>query len=469
MDKRIQLILFSLLIMTTGLFLGCGEEIDEEPLLQWKAKSVVPMSQQHEAIVEAAVDKQDLDTLMEVAGRFYDSGDYRRAADTYLEAQSLYPHDHQVTLMVVDALYNGDRHMECLRVAEQALEGETDFRGRLLWYAGLCQLELLQLDQASATLEEAIGLEEDKANVMADRAELAFLQGDIALAKDYIERVLDLEPDNFRVGGMQAELALMESKPDQLVQALMTDDYLYDLPTDIEERIASSMDQSAQEVANIHRALETVKSPEDPFTYVYQGEEYDLFHEPFTDPLQFQRVGADQLRVKWNAFLPTSDEEFVDYLDQVENRDQLNLILDLRGNGGGVTDSAANMLDALLPEGVTVELEFKVGENYQYYSDNSALTFKKILVLVDGDTASAGEMLALGLQRFHANALIVGQPTFGKGVGQRVFENPMKKFGIAVVNHYWSVDGVRVHETGVQPDILVETHSYEDMLKAAGL
>ena len=136
------------------------------------------------------------------------------------------------------------------------------------------------------------------------------------------------------------------------------------------------------------------------------------------------------------------------------------LILDLRGNPGGYLQSAVGIASYFLPLGKTVVREH-FGENYDeeiYRSSGRELgRFKpeKFVVLVDGGSASASEILAGALQE-HGAATIIGSQTFGKGSVQelvRLDEGSSLKVTIA---RWLTPKGISISEGGLTPDIIVE-------------
>lgn len=91
-------------------------------------------------------------------------------------------------------------------------------------------------------------------------------------------------------------------------------------------------------------------------------------------------------------------------------------IIDLRNNGGGELNSVITMLDALLPEGPIVRIQYKDGTEKVYESDERC--FKDpIVVLTNGNTASASELFVAAL-RDYGNVIVVGETTYGKGTVQ---------------------------------------------------
>jgi len=138
--------------------------------------------------------------------------------------------------------------------------------------------------------------------------------------------------------------------------------------------------------------------------------------------------------------------------------------LDLRDNTGGSTDSANNILNALLPELLISQMIYKDGNVYPYYSDKSMIAFNHIYILVNENTVSASELLTLGLKTFLDNVTIIGQNTYGKGVGQDVFEDRMNKRIYYIVSHYWNVREQNISEVGIIPDIMIQGHELKNYL-----
>lgn len=110
--------------------------------------------------------------------------------------------------------------------------------------------------------------------------------------------------------------------------------------------------------------------------------------------------------------------DFCEALEAVDPGD--DLILDLRGNGGGVVDYALQIADELLTERTlmcTMRMRADQGGRTEIYSEGGGLAADDLIVLVDGGTASAAELLA-GILREAGGAVLVGGTTYGKGQGQ---------------------------------------------------
>ena len=120
-------------------------------------------------------------------------------------------------------------------------------------------------------------------------------------------------------------------------------------------------------------------------------------------------------------FGESSSDEVAKAVAKLKQEGARSFVLDLRGNGGGLLDEAVEITDLFLPAGDTVVVQRERRENVTYTAreadtqDNAPL-----VVLVDAGSASALEIVAGALQD-HDRALVLGDPTFGKGVVQTVY------------------------------------------------
>jgi carboxyl-terminal processing protease len=120
-------------------------------------------------------------------------------------------------------------------------------------------------------------------------------------------------------------------------------------------------------------------------------------------------------------FGETSAEEVAKALTQLKQQGAKSFVLDLRGNGGGLLDQAVDISDLFLPSGQTVVVQReRQGSETFTARDAADQGSAPIVVLVDQASASASEIVAGALQD-HDRALIVGAPTYGKGVVQTIY------------------------------------------------
>lgn len=133
-----------------------------------------------------------------------------------------------------------------------------------------------------------------------------------------------------------------------------------------------------------------------------------------------------------------------------------SLILDLRNNPGGLLDQAVRVADLFLDKGVIVTIRSRTDDDEQAVA-HAPGTFSdlRLLVLVDEGTASAAEILAGALQD-HGRAIIMGQPSYGKGSVQ-TFMNLRDGSGLKLTTaRYYTPRGKSLEGTGITPDVMVE-------------
>ena len=155
-------------------------------------------------------------------------------------------------------------------------------------------------------------------------------------------------------------------------------------------------------------------------------------------------------------FADATADQFREAMDDLEGQGMKALILDLRSNGGGYVDTAVEVADRLVKEGLIVSVKEKHGLSYSY-EDAGDENYLKIpcVLLVDGNTASASEILT-GALKDHGLVTVMGTKTFGKGITQIIL--PLDDgSGVKITNsEYFTPNGDNVHEIGIEPDIEVE-------------
>lgn len=150
----------------------------------------------------------------------------------------------------------------------------------------------------------------------------------------------------------------------------------------------------------------------------------------------------------------TSLNEALDALKE-ENEGKLNgLVLDLRNNPGGLLDAAIDVSDTFITKGLIVYTEGRVENANQKFSakPNDRLKGAPLVVLVNGGSASASEIVAGALQD-HSRAIIVGTKTFGKGSVQTVMPLSNDTAVKMTTARYFTPAGRSIQAEGIVPDI----------------
>jgi len=160
------------------------------------------------------------------------------------------------------------------------------------------------------------------------------------------------------------------------------------------------------------------------------------------------------------SFDADSANLFRNAMQQFVNSGSNKLLLDLRGNPGGYLDSAVDMASWFLPEGKTVVTE-DYGDNkapdvyrskgYNIFSNKNL----KFVILIDGGSASASEILA-GAMQDNGIAKLVGSQSFGKGSVQEVTNVTPDTLLKITVAKWLTPDGTSISEKGLTPDYPVE-------------
>ncbi|MBV8887719.1 MAG: S41 family peptidase [Chroococcidiopsidaceae cyanobacterium CP_BM_RX_35] len=141
-------------------------------------------------------------------------------------------------------------------------------------------------------------------------------------------------------------------------------------------------------------------------------------------------------------------------------------VLDLRGDPGGLLDSSVAIARMWLDNGAIVRTVDRVGNSEEIKANHTQLTKLPLVVLVDGNSASASEILSGALQD-NRRAILVGSKTFGKALVQSV-HSLSDGSGLAVtIAHYFTPDGTDINHKGITPNIKIElTEAQQQQLAA---
>lgn len=153
--------------------------------------------------------------------------------------------------------------------------------------------------------------------------------------------------------------------------------------------------------------------------------------------------------------------QFEEALNSLEKAGVKGYIFDVRNNPGGELNTVKNMVDMLVPKDEIVVLQYKEYESSMYSSDNR-ITNKPYAVLINGESASASELFSSALRDICGTKLI-GEQSYGKGVGQTTFslsDGSALKFTTFryVTKSRYNYDGI-----GLQPDYIVSLPLEDNM------
>jgi len=143
--------------------------------------------------------------------------------------------------------------------------------------------------------------------------------------------------------------------------------------------------------------------------------------------------------------------QFEENLTQAKKDGMKALVLDLRDNPGGSLQTVVAIAGHILPKGLVVYTEDKDGDRKEYTCDGKDELQVPMVVLVNGNSASASEILA-GSIKDYKKGTILGTTTFGKGIVQKIFAISDGSAVKLTISHYYTPSGADIHGVGIAPD-----------------
>ena len=194
-----------------------------------------------------------------------------------------------------------------------------------------------------------------------------------------------------------------------------------------------------------------------------------VLHEGDTEPVEIEiirdRIEVPSIRfemrgdiayIRLTQFSERTESELTPIIRELNESNTRGIILDLRGNPGGLLDTVVQVASHFVTEGVVVQVKSNRGKIATLKAVSSSVTTDlPMVVLVDGTSASGSEVLSGALQD-HNRALIAGDNTFGKG-SVNVLHKLDDGSGLYVTTARWlTPDGRLIEEQGIEPDIKLE-------------
>lgn len=178
-----------------------------------------------------------------------------------------------------------------------------------------------------------------------------------------------------------------------------------------------------------------------------------------------------------SQFDDVTTEQFIAAVEDLEEQGMKGLLIDLRGNPGGVLDTAVAMIDYMLPDdlpryadeegrALIVSTADKDEQGEKYYCQDGHSVDIPVVILVDGNSASASEVFA-GALRDYDRAKLVGTTTFGKGIVQTLLPLGDGSAVKLTTAHYYSPSGFDLHGIGLEPDVEIAYEVSHDQEKEA--
>ncbi|HEY1237449.1 MAG TPA: S41 family peptidase, partial [Solirubrobacterales bacterium] len=166
-----------------------------------------------------------------------------------------------------------------------------------------------------------------------------------------------------------------------------------------------------------------------------------------------EKVGDKTLGyVRLSGFFPGAHGELREEVERLDSRGAQGIVLDLRGNGGGLLTEAVLVSSIFVPDGTIVSTHGRTQETRTYAATGDPLPPKPMVVLINGDTASASEIVTAALEQ-SGIATVAGTTSFGKGTFQEVV--PLNNGGALdlTVGEYLTRNGTSINGTGIAPQV----------------
>lgn len=198
-------------------------------------------------------------------------------------------------------------------------------------------------------------------------------------------------------------------------------------------------------------------------TLVRDGEkdyvEKDVVRRQIESPtVNYEMLDGQMGYIQITEFDDVTADQFAEALAVLNGQGMKGMILDLRSNPGGNLTTVVDIAKMLLPEGLIVYTENRYGNRQEYSCDGKREFQLPMVVLINGYSASASEILAGAIQDYGIGTLI-GTTSYGKGIVQQIVS---LKDGSAVkltVSSYYTPKGRNIHGIGIEPDEVCEFDS----------
>lgn len=158
--------------------------------------------------------------------------------------------------------------------------------------------------------------------------------------------------------------------------------------------------------------------------------------------------------IELSEFYENATEQMEEGINFLKENGAKQIILDLRGNPGGLFNSAIDIADMFLNDGIIVSEVDKNGNQKYHYATEGTIFDGDLVILVNENSASSSEILTAALSQ-HGRAVVIGTKTFGKGIVQTVYSMTDGTAVKLTTDYYYTPNGTCIHDIGIEPDIEV--------------
>lgn len=214
------------------------------------------------------------------------------------------------------------------------------------------------------------------------------------------------------------------------------------------------------EVSEVVARIKGLEGTKVNLTIVREGEadylEFEVERKKIESPtVNYELYDDGTAYLQITEFDDITLDQFTEAMAVMREQGMKGLILDLRANPGGNLSTVVEIARQMLPEGLIVYTEDRDGNRVEYSCDGKKEFDQPLVVLVNGYSASASEILAGAIKDYGIGELI-GTTTFGKGIVQKVISLSDGTALKLTVSSYFTPNGNNIHGIGIEPDEVYE-------------
>lgn len=223
---------------------------------------------------------------------------------------------------------------------------------------------------------------------------------------------------------------------------------------------------------SLQEAVRLIKGEEGTKVKIYIRRDSEPLHFELTrarvtvPSVEWDMKSGNTAYIKINEFDRETGNEFRNAVQDLLAKGASSFVLDLRNNGGGLLDEAVDIADQILGKSTVVSVVSGSGQTRTYDSDESTRLDLPLVVLINGGSASASEILA-GAIKDTKSGVLIGEKSFGKGIVQTSSSLQDGSGFKLTTAYYLTPNGNNIHSKGIDPQIdheqmKAEGYSWED-------